>query len=74
MAQIVKCDICGKLYNQSYLSSHKRLSHRKREAPVTSPHSERETIELITFLYGQLSEENKGEVRKRLPDTGPSKT
>jgi hypothetical protein len=30
MSEIVKCDICGGIYNQSHLSSHKRLSRGKR--------------------------------------------
>jgi len=62
MPRVVKCDICGGLYNQSHLSSHKRLSHGKRKAVPTSPNSEPETLKAILSLYERLSEEGKKEV------------
>lgn len=66
MSQIVKCDICGKIYNQSYLGSHKRLSHGKPQAPTLSPQSDAASLELIFSLYEQLPEEQKKEVLNRL--------
>jgi hypothetical protein len=66
MPKVVRCDICGGLYNQSHLSSHKRLSHGKRKAVPTSPKSEAETLKAILSFYEQLSEEGKKEVFGRL--------
>lgn len=66
MLKMVKCDVCGGLYNQSHLSSHKRLSHSKRKAAFLSPKSDPETLTAILSLYEQLSEEAKKEVRNRL--------
>jgi hypothetical protein len=66
MSQIVKCDICGRVYNQSYLNSHKRLSHSNGGTAVPSAESEPETLERIVSMYGQLSESRKKEVRIRL--------
>jgi hypothetical protein len=66
MAQIVRCDVCGKVYSQSYLGSHKRLSHGKRNTSAPAPKNDREAMELIVRLYSGLSDENKREVRKLL--------
>ena len=66
MPRMVQCDVCGGLYNQSHLSSHKRLSHGKRKTAALSPNSDPETLTAIFSLYEQLSEEGKKEVRNRL--------
>lgn len=66
MPRTVKCDVCGGLYNQSHLSSHKRLSHGKRKIAALSSKSDPETLTVILSLYEQLSEEGKKEVRNRL--------
>ena len=66
MAEMVRCDICGGLYNQSHLSSHKRLSHGRRKRSPSSPKNEREALEIIGSLYQELSEESKKEVRDLL--------
>lgn len=66
MSQIVRCDICGGIYNQSHLSSHKRLSHGPRAASASSPKSEPETLKAILSMYARLSEESKKEVLGRL--------
>jgi hypothetical protein len=65
MSQIVKCDVCGKIYSQSYLGSHKRLSHGKRESSH-SPNDESVTLEMILSLYERLSDAGKKEVLSRL--------
>jgi hypothetical protein len=62
MAQMVRCDICGGLYNQSHLSSHKRLSHGRRKRSPSSPKNDREALEMIVSLYRQLSGESRKEV------------
>jgi hypothetical protein len=63
MSTIVKCDVCGQICNQSYLSAHKRLAHKKPE-PVAS--HEPETVQAILLLYGQLSETSQEIIRERL--------
>lgn len=63
MSQIVKCDICGGIYNQSHLSSHKRLSHGKHEP---QPKTVAPTLEVVLSMYAQLPEESKRKVRERL--------
>lgn len=63
MSQIVKCDICGGIYNQSHLSSHKRLSHGKREPLLKTAVP---SLEAVLSLYAQLPEDSKREVRERL--------
>jgi hypothetical protein len=68
MSQIVKCDICGGVYNQSRLSSHKRLSHgqRKTSSSFSLAKGETETLEVIVSMYAQLTDESKKAVRERL--------
>ena len=67
MSQIVKCDICGKIYSQSYLGSHKRLSHGKRDASSrSSSRDECAILEKIVSLYERLPDERKKEALSRL--------
>jgi hypothetical protein len=56
MATVVRCDVCGKLFNSSYLGSHKRLAHAKRSK---SAPSEPEAIHKILELFRGLSPEGK---------------
>lgn len=63
MSQIVRCDVCGGVYNQRYLRAHKRLSHdRNHLAARTEP----EALEAIVSLYTRLSDESKKMLRDRL--------
>ena len=64
MSQIVRCDVCGGVYNQRYLRAHQRLSHRIKQ--TSSAKSEPEALEVIASLYAQLSDENKKALRDRL--------
>jgi hypothetical protein len=66
MGQIVKCDICGKIYNESHLTTHKRLSHGKRHASLRSSKNGTASVEVILSLYEGLSEDQKKKVRDRL--------
>jgi hypothetical protein len=56
---IVTCDVCGKVFSQSYLHAHKRLAHPKMgastAAPTTAPVSEKEAMQKIASLYESLS-------------------
>jgi len=65
MSQIVKCEICGKVYNQSYLGAHKRLAHGTRAEPPATV-SELEAVEAILSVYAQLSGKGRKELRNRL--------
>lgn len=62
MGQMIKCDICGKIYNESHLTTHKRRSH---ETPRSSDNNTA-SVEAIFSMYEQLPEERKKEVRSRL--------
>lgn len=66
MSPIVKCDICGGIYNQSHLSSHKRLAHGKGEMPIRAIEDEAGNLEAIVSMYQELPEERKKEVLRRL--------
>jgi hypothetical protein len=66
MGQIVKCDICGKIYNQRHLSSHQRLAHGKRISSFHSSKNEEASVGTILSLYEKLPEELKKEVLNRL--------
>src|SRR5438094_10521270 len=51
----VTCDICGGIFSQSYLPSHKRLAHRKNSPTAARPGTEKEAIQKIISLYESLS-------------------
>jgi hypothetical protein len=72
MGPIVKCDICGKIYNQSHLTTHKRMSHGVRETPRLH-RSEPASVEAILSMYEQLPEERKKELLDRLMVGGQKK-
>lgn len=66
MAGTVKCDICGRVYNQKYLTAHKRLAHGRPQNLVLSGQSEPETVAAIVSIYARLSENVRKELRERL--------
>lgn len=66
MGQIIKCDICGKIYNESHLSTHKRRSHGTSGASPRSSEGSTVSIEVILSMYERLPEERKKEVLSRL--------
>jgi len=51
----VKCDICGGVFSQSYLTSHKRLAHSKNDPSSVAPITENQAIKKIGSLYEGLS-------------------
>lgn len=71
MGQIVKCDVCGKIYNESHLTSHKRRSHGKREASPCSSSDGPASLEMIVSLFAQLPDDRKREVLNRLAAATP---
>jgi hypothetical protein len=66
MSGMVKCNVCGRVYNQKYLTSHKRLSHGRTLALFSSAQSEPETVAVIVSIYAQLPEKLRKELRERL--------
>jgi hypothetical protein len=62
----VTCDICGGIFSQSYLPSHKRLAHRKNSPSVAQPGTENEAIRNIVFLYEGLSVKGRKRVIRLL--------
>jgi len=66
MSEIVKCEVCGGLFNQSYLVSHKRLAHREKTANGAPVTGEPGAIDKILSLYEQLSNQGQKDLLDRL--------
>ena len=66
MSGIVKCGICGKVFNKRYVNSHKRLAHDQKPNRASSKLSEPEVIQEILSLYGRLSDDKRKELQSRL--------
>lgn len=66
MGQIVRCDICGKIYNESNLTTHKRRSHATPSPPTRSEEGSMASIDAILSMYERLPDERKKEVLSRL--------
>ncbi len=64
MPEPVRCDVCGKLYSSSHLSSHKRLAHAKDK--LTGSAAIERAIQTILEIYNTLSSENKKHVLEEL--------
>jgi len=66
----VKCDVCGGIFSQRHLASHKRLAHTKIGASAASsttlPISERGVIQKISYLYESLSVDGRKGVMRLL--------
>jgi hypothetical protein len=68
----VTCDICGGIFSQSYLSSHKRLAHSKNKPATAGPITEKEVIQKIASLYQSLSVNGRKRVMLSLTAKGPN--
>jgi len=66
----VTCDICGGIFSQSYLPSHKRLAHRKNSPTAAGPGTEKEAIQKIISLYESLSVKGRKRVIRLLTAKG----
>jgi hypothetical protein len=66
MSEIVKCDVCGGLYNQRHLTSHKRLSHGKKNSFAFTVADEPGAVNAIFTLYKRLSAKARKEILDRL--------
>jgi hypothetical protein len=69
MTGLVKCNICGKMFNTRYLSSHTRIVHAGEED--ATERKQQEVMRKISGLYRGLSAENRKKVLERL--AGPAK-
>jgi hypothetical protein len=74
MSEIVRCEVCGKIFNRSYLGSHKRLAHPKESGGPTSPEGELRVVNKILSLYQQLSLPIQKQLRDRLAKLSQSKS
>ena len=74
MVGIVKCDICGCVYNERHLSSHKRLSHGKNKASSPSTANEPKDFGALLALYERLPEEDKKKVQTQLAAPGQKRS
>lgn len=68
MPEPVRCDVCGKLYSSSHLSSHKRLAHAKDK--VAGSAGRERAVQTILDIYNTLSSENKKRVLEELTSIG----
>jgi hypothetical protein len=55
----VRCEVCGGIFNQSYLASHSRLAHGKSKGPTVREPGEDQTVRTIVSLYEELSPEGR---------------
>ena len=66
----VTCDVCGGIFSQSYLPSHKRLAHSKNRRATAGPITEKEAIQKIASLYEGLSASGRRRVVRLLTAKG----
>lgn len=66
MPGIIKCEVCGKLFNESYVGSHQRLAHGKKISSDAKVADEPGAIDEILSLYNQLSNKCRRELLDRL--------
>ncbi len=66
MSQIVKCEICGHVYNKRYLQIHIRRSHGQQPGSASPVSSESEAIQQILSLSERLSDEGRKRLLERL--------
>ena len=64
VSQMVKCDVCGGHYNQRYLNSHKRLSHRNKSESISV--DETRAVDTILALCKQISAKARRNLLRRL--------
>ncbi len=62
----VTCDVCGGIFSQRYLASHKRLAHAKNCESTASPITEKRVIQKIAALYESLSVDGRKRVIRLL--------
>ena len=70
MADIVRCEICGRIFNARYIASHKRRAHQKNVAAGRAATKPQDKIEEILSLFRGLADEDKKAVLARLSAMG----
>lgn len=65
MPGLVKCDVCKKMFNARYLSSHKRMAHTQKE-PHAAELKQQETMRKIVALYKELTAESRKKLIEQL--------
>lgn len=66
MPGTVKCQVCGKLYNSRYVSTHVRLAHPEIARAADPERFEQKIVEQIVNLFNQLSPETRKQVRRAI--------
>lgn len=74
MSGIVRCEVCGKIFNRSYLGSHRRLAHPTASDKPISPEGELRLVSKILSLYQQLSLPTQKQLCARLAKLSQSKS
>jgi hypothetical protein len=64
----VKCDVCGGIFSQRHLASHKRLAHTRNLASAAAPITQKEVIQKIVSLYESLSVQGRKRVLRLLTE------
>jgi DUF917 family protein len=70
MSQMVCCEVCGKIYNQSHVRSHQRLAHGIGKVFSPAAAAEPQKLQAVLALYQQLSDEGKKQVLAQLGTAG----
>ena len=70
MADIVRCEICGRIFNARYIASHKRRAHQKSGGPGRALTKSQDKIQEILSLFQGLPNKDKKAVLDRLSAIG----
>jgi hypothetical protein len=70
VSEAVRCDVCGLMYNSSYVSAHKRRAHPEKFKQKNPGLNEADAILRILSLFQQLSPEGQKNLLNRLHDSG----
>ena len=66
MSEAVRCNICGLMYNSSYVSAHKRRAHPEKFKKENSTLNEADAMLRMVSLFRQLSPEGQKDLLNRL--------
>ena len=68
MSEAVRCDVCGLVYNSSYVSAHKRRAHPEQYAMSNPGVDEAEVTLRILSLFRRLSPGGRKNLMRQLRD------
>ncbi len=66
MPETVKCQVCGKLYNSRYVSTHVRRTHPEIARAADPARFEQKIAEKIVNLFNQLSPQTRKQVLRTM--------